>query len=113
MKTRLFAILIIVAWSGSAMAKPAIYESHDAAGAVFSDEPSPAAQPMSLPPPNVIQTEQQSVQNKATPDAAAIYSSISIIFPADHGGVHTNTGAFDGSVQIEPELQVGRVTASG
>ena len=83
-----------------------VYESKDKEGPVFSDTPSPGAQPVDLPPPNVIDTPtpaQQPVSQAVAPD----YTSITILSPQDQSTLHTNTGRFQVSLALAPALQSG------
>jgi hypothetical protein len=107
MKAQWLAILMMTV-SVSSMAQPTVYESKEQDGAtVFSDQPSPDARTINLPPSSVIQSDLPPLQTQSISDAdtTSTYNSITIAFPKDQGGVHTNTGAFDASVQIEPELR--------
>ena len=82
-----------------------VYESKDKQGPVFSDTPSPGAQPIDVPPPNVVgtptQVEQQS--NQSTPG----YTALTILSPQDQGTVHSNTGEFQVNLGLTPALQNG------
>lgn len=91
-----------------------VYESKDKEGPVFSDTPSPGAQPVDLPPPNVIDTPTP-VQKQSQP-AASGYTSITILSPQDQSTVHTNTGEFQVNLALTPALQGGntiRVSLDG
>lgn len=91
-----------------------VYESKDKEGPVFSDTPSPGAQPVDLPPPNVIDTPTP-VQQQSLPDASG-YTSVAILSPQNQGTVHTNTGEFQVSLALTPTLQSGnaiRVSLDG
>ena len=57
MKTRPLAGLVLSLWGALALGQGAIYESQGPSGPVFSDQPSPGATPVILPPPNVIAPE--------------------------------------------------------
>ena len=80
-----------------------LYESKDKEGPVFSDTPSPGAQPVDLPPPNVIDTPTP-VQQQSQPDASG-YTSVAILSPQNQGTVHTNTGEFQVNLALNPALQ--------
>ena len=54
MNSRLSIGLLLALCSALAAAQTTIYESQDKAGPVFSDQPSPGAKELSLPPPNVM-----------------------------------------------------------
>lgn len=77
---------------------------------MFSDQPSPGARPIDLPPPNVIQVPRTAPEQAApavpTPPP---YSSLLISSPQNEGTIHTNTGAFEVSVLAAPGLR----TAAG
>jgi hypothetical protein len=106
-RIRLFIAALLVIWSTFAAAQE-VYESKDKAGRpVFSDQPTPGAQPMDLPPPNVIEVPPTPSQ-QAPPTTAAqkpSYTSFTITSPANGDTIHTNTGAFDVGVAIAPALQ--------
>ena len=81
-----------------------VYESKDKEGPVFSDTPTPGAQPLDLPPESVIDTTTPTQQsgNQAAPSA---YTAIAILSPNDQGTVHTNTGEFQVKLALTPALQ--------
>ncbi len=90
-----------------AAAQSTVYESKDKAGPVFSDRPSTGAKQIELGPANVIQTTP--VPQQATPTATApYYTALAISSPENEGTIHSNTGAFDVSVQLQPALQSAR-----
>jgi hypothetical protein len=107
MSKRILIALIVAAWSVLCAAQSPVYESHGKDGPVFSDEPSPGAKRIDLGPGNVMQTPQQPQAPAAT--TAPAYTSLSITSPANQGTVHTNTGAFDVHVAVQPALR----TAAG
>ncbi|HEY6281401.1 MAG TPA: DUF4124 domain-containing protein [Burkholderiales bacterium] len=80
-----------------------VYESQDKEGPVFSDTPSPGAQPIDLPPANVTPAQQQPVSQPANPG----YTSVVILSPQAQGTVHSNTGEFQVSLALTPALQSG------
>ncbi|HXZ97239.1 MAG TPA: hypothetical protein VEG37_09380 [Burkholderiales bacterium] len=82
-----------------------VYESKDKEGPVFSDTPSPGAQPIDLPPANVINTPAatREQQQQATPG----YTAFTILSPQNQSTVHTNTGKFQVSLRLTPALQSG------
>jgi hypothetical protein len=107
MPSRIFLATLLALCSTLAMAQAAVYESKDKAGPVFSDAPTPGAEPVALPPLSVIpepQTPPQPPQTQAV--APAPYSQLVIVTPANEGTIHTNTGAFDMRVQIQPSLRI-------
>ena len=69
---------------------------------MFSDTPSPGAQPVDLPPANVIDTKILA-QQQAQP-AAPGYTAISILSPQDEDTLHTNTGEFQVILSLTPAL---------
>ena len=88
-----------------AAAQSTVYESKDKAGPVFSDRPSTGAKQIELGPANVIQTTP--VPQQATPTATApYYTALAISSPENEGTIHSNTGAFDVSVQLQPALHI-------
>lgn len=117
--TRSAAATALVAFCALSSAQDSVYKSKDKAGPVFSDEPSPGAKVIDLPPPNVIQSDPvptapaPSIDNAPPP-----YRSLTIQSPADGSTIHTNTGEFSVSVNISPALRAGagdriRVTLDG
>ena len=84
-----------------------VYESHDKAGPVFSDRPTPGATRLELTAPNVIQTPQAAAPPSAPVAAAPPYRSIAIQSPADGATIHSNTGSFQVTVHAEPSLRAG------
>lgn len=92
-----------------AAAQPAIYESKEKGGTVFSDQPSPGARPLDLPAPNIIEGPKLAPPQTEVPAAAPVsYSQLMVIDPADGGTLWTNTGDFDMQVQARPALQTQR-----
>jgi hypothetical protein len=92
---------------GIAAADEQIYESTEKGGVPeFSGQPAPGSESVTLPAPNVIDTSQQPAQ---PPPQAAFpgYSQLAILFPAEQGTMHTNTGAFNVKVAVQPALNAG------
>ena len=67
-----------------------MYESKDKAGQVFSNTPSPGAQPVDLPPASVIDTPTPVQQHYQLAESG--YTSVAILSPQDQDTLHTNTG---------------------
>jgi hypothetical protein len=87
---------------------PPVYESHDKSGPVFSDQATPGAAAVNLPPPNVIQTAPVDPATlQPPPPPGPPYSSLAILSPVNGGTVHTNTGAMRVQVQSQPALRNG------
>jgi hypothetical protein len=82
-----------------------VYESKDNEGPVFSDTPTPGAQPIDLPPPNVIDTPTPVQQQSQS--TVPVYTSFTILSPQGQGTVHTNTGRFQVNLALSPALQGG------
>ena len=82
-----------------------VYESKDKEGPVFSDTPSPGAQPVDLPPASVIDTPTPVQQQYQT--AGSGYTSVTILSPQEQDTLHTNTGEFQVSLALSPGLQGG------
>lgn len=91
----------------AAAAQTTIYESKDKAGPVFSDQPSPGARELALPPPNVMPGNAPAAQPVPPQPALPAYRLLNILSPENQGTVHSNTGAFDVRVQTSPELRPG------
>jgi hypothetical protein len=106
MNLRTFSALPLALWSVLAAAQTPVYESKDKGGAVFTDQPVPGAKRIDLPPPNVIQTPAtpQAAASKASP-AAPPYRQLAIVSPQDQGTIHSNTGAMQLQVRVQPPLR--------
>ena len=104
----LIAVLLAMGCTIAAAQGP-VYESKDKAGPVFSDQPSPGARPIDLPPPNVIDVprtpQQQSAPAGAAKAAAPAYTSLAITAPKNQDTIHSNTGEFAVSVTTVPALR--------
>jgi len=106
--TRSVAAIALVAFCALSGAQDSVYKSKDKAGPVFSDEPSPGAKVIDLPPPNVIQTDPVPTMPAPPVDSAPPrYRSLTIQSPADGSTIHTNTGEFSVSVYVSPALRSG------
>ena len=103
-----FAAALLTILPTLAAAQGPVYESKDKAGPEFSDQPSPDAKPIELAPPNVIQTTPPAPRQQPAPAAAPYYTALAISSPMDGGTIHSNTGAFDVSVQLQPALRTAR-----
>jgi hypothetical protein len=91
--------------ASGAGAQDKIYESTGQGGVPeFSDRPTPGATPVELPPANVIDTAPPAVQAAPARETLAVYAQLAILFPAEQGTLHTNTGAFDLRVAVQPAL---------
>ena len=102
----LLGFLLPVTGSGQA----AVYECQDQSGPVFSDTPCPDAKVISLPPPNVVDTDTSTPQPDSQPEGA-VYTAFSILQPEDQGSVHTNTGRFSVNLSLTPGLQDGNAVS--
>ncbi len=99
-------VAVLSLWSTALAAQ--IYESQDKSGAtVFSDRPSEGAKSVDLPPPNVINTPQPAQPQSPSAPAPISYKQLAILAPVQEGTVHTNTGAFDIQVSVDPALRPG------
>jgi len=110
MSLRIFLTLALSLAPVIAGAQTTVFESKDKGGTVFSDQPSPGARQVDLPPVNVIQGPGLSPPQADVPAALAAtpYSLVSIVSPANGSTLWTNTGAFDLQVQARPALQTSR-----
>jgi hypothetical protein len=104
-----FAAVVLSGWTAAVAAQEKIYESTGQGGVPeFSGQPTPGATEMTLPPPNVIDTTPPPAQPQAAPQQELTgYSRLAILFPAEQGTMHTNTGAFDVQVALQPTLNAG------
>jgi hypothetical protein len=91
-------------------AQDKIYESTGKDGVPeFSGQPTPGATEVTLPPPNVIDTTAPAAQPAPQQEGQTGYSQLAILYPDDQGTLHTNTGAFDLKVAVQPALNAGDV----
>ena len=107
MSIRLSICLLLTLCGTLAAAQTKVYESKDKSGPVFSDQPSPGAKELTLPPPNVMPGTTPAPQQAAPQPALPVYRLLNILSPEDKGTVHSNTGAFDVRLQASPELRAG------
>jgi hypothetical protein len=104
-----FAAALLWAWSVAAAAQDQIYESTGKGGVPeFSGQPAPGSKEVTLPPPNVIDTDPAPAP-VAPREVLTGYSQLAIVSPAEQGTMHTNTGAFDVQVAVAPGLNAGDV----
>ncbi len=105
------AAAVLSVWWVAVAAQDKIYESTQKSGIPeFSGQPTPGSTEITLPPPNVIDTAQPPGQPQAPPQEVFTgYSQLAILFPAEQGTMHTNTGAFDVQVALQPALNAGDV----
>jgi hypothetical protein len=106
-----FATTLLWMWAVAVAAQDKIYESTGKGGIPeFSGQPTPGSSKVTLPPANVIDTTQPPAQPQALPQEVLTgYSQLEILFPAEQGTLHTNTGAFDVKVAVQPALNAGDV----
>ena len=102
--TRWMASLLVMA-SAAAWAQSTVYESRDKSGKVYSDKPTPGAEPVDLPPPNVVSMPQPAPVAPPAPASAPAYRSLVFVSLTQGGTIHSNTGAFDFSVRAAPALR--------
>lgn len=102
--------LVLLAMAGTdGAAQTTVYESKDAAGPVFSDQPSFTDQPATgksivVPPVNTMQGVPAQAMVPSTV-AGTYYTGLTIGSPANGDTLHTNTGAFDMRVDPTPALR--------
>lgn len=99
-----------------------VYESKGPNGPVFSNQPSPGAKVLLLPPLNVMEAPPApppsppaasaappaSAASAASSAAAAVaYRSFSIVAPEDDGSVVANTAQFEVRLSVDPALRIG------
>lgn len=96
-----------------------VYESKGPNGPVFSNQPSPGAKVLVLPPLNVMEAPPAPPPSppaaSAAPPASAAssaaaavaYRSFSIVAPEDDGSVVANTAQFEVRLSVEPALRIG------
>jgi hypothetical protein len=104
-----------------AAAQAPVFESQSKGGVPsFSDQPTPGAVVIQLPPPNVVQTDPAPASTVNAPPGPALspYRSLVITAPANMGTIHSNTGAIDITASTTPALRAAagdriRVTLDG
>lgn len=100
-----------------------VYESKGPNGPVFSNQPSPGAKVLVLPPLNVMEAPPPapppsppgaSAAPPAPPGTAsspatatAAYRSFAIVAPEDDGSVVANTALFEVRLSVDPALRIG------
>ena len=99
-------LLAMLLAAATAAAQP-VYETHDRAGPVFSDIPSPGASELSLPQISPMDSPQVPAQS-SSPAPSVAYSALRIVEPEDGGTIHTNTGQFSVRLAIDPPLRTAR-----
>jgi hypothetical protein len=110
MHARWLVALTLSLWCTLAAGQHPIYESQGPSGPVFSDQPSPGAREVILPPPNVVVVPPlppPETDATAPADPPAPYTALAIASPAEGDTIHTNTGAFDVTLKIAPFLRDG------
>jgi len=101
-----FTFAVLSLWWGAALGQ--VYESKDKSGApVFSDQPSPGAKPVDLPPPNVVGPQQQPSAPPPPASAPFSYAQLAIVAPEQEGTIHSNSGAFNVQLSVAPALRAG------
>lgn len=107
MRMRILLAVVVATLATAALAQP-VYESKDRAGPVFSDQPTPGAREVDLPPLNVMDpVTAPPAQQQPSPGSIA-YREFVVVEPADGGTVHTNTGQFTVRCRLDPALQSGQ-----
>jgi hypothetical protein len=103
-RTIWLTVAILSLWSIAAAAQ--VYESKDKTGApVFSDTPSRGAKPVDMPPPNVVGPQHQAPVPPPPAPPPFSYAQLAIVSPAQKDTIHSNTGAFDVKVSLDPALR--------
>jgi hypothetical protein len=98
------AVAFVALWSSVAVGQ--VYESKDKSGApVFSDQPSPGAKPVELPPPNVVSPQHEPMPTPPPSPPAFSYAKLAFVAPTEKSTIHSNTGAFDVQLSVEPHLR--------
>lgn len=108
MPAKVLLLMLLAFSSGFVTAQGAVYESKGKDGPVFSDQPASGARPLDLPPLNVIEQAPLPPQDQMPDAAPAPYSQLTIVSPANGSTIHTNTGAFNIRLQVNPALRVRR-----
>jgi hypothetical protein len=88
-------------------AQTTVYESKDKVGPVFSDQPSPGAVVIDLPPPNVIEVVPAAAVPPPVDTLRRRYRALAIVAPANGTTLHTNTGDFSVSTKSTPAWRSG------
>jgi hypothetical protein len=105
-RTVWLAIAAFALWSTAVVGQ--VYESKDKSGApVFSDQPSQGAKQVDMPAPNVVGPQQGPAQPSPSPAPAFSYAQLAVVAPTAQTTIHTNTGAFDVQLSVNPSLRQG------
>ncbi|MCM8596198.1 hypothetical protein [Accumulibacter sp.] len=107
MRMRILLAVAVATLAAAARAQP-VYESKDRAGPVFSDQPTPGAREVDLPPLNIMDPVAAPPALPQPSPAATAYREFVVVEPADGGTVHTNTGQFTVRWRLDPALQSGQ-----
>jgi hypothetical protein len=101
------AITALALWSVAAVGQ--VYESKDKSGApVFSDEPAKGAKQVDLPPPNVVAPQDRPASSPLPAGKPAFsYARLTIFAPTEQTTIHSNSGAFDVQLSVDPDLRKG------
>jgi hypothetical protein len=96
----------LLPWSVAVVAQ--VYESKEKGGVpVFSGTQTEGAKSVDLPPPNVAGPQKEAPVQPLPAPASFSYAQLAILAPAQQGAVHTNTGAFNVQVSVDPALRSG------
>jgi hypothetical protein len=101
---RLLILLVLI--TGTVQAE--IYKSQNENGEwIYSDKPSPRAEPMKLPPLSTYAPSTPSSHFTSTPkqESEDVYKSMVFVEPENNATIRSNEGVVDVSVRIEPLLK--------
>ena len=107
MLNRLIVAIGLAASCSLSAAQATVYESKDKVGPVFSDQPSPGAVVIDLPPPNVIDVAPAAPVPPSVDALRRSYSALAIAAPSNGATLHTNTGEFSVSTTSTPAWRSG------
>jgi len=106
-RTVWLTVAALMLWSVTAVGQ--VYESKDKSGApVFSDRPSEGSKAVDIPAPNVVSPQDRPAASPLPaqkPDFQ--YSQLAIAAPTAQTTIHSNTGAFNVQLSIDPDLRQG------
>lgn len=97
----------LMLWSVAVVGQ--VYESKDKGGApVFSDRPSEGSKKVDMPAPNVVAPQDRPASSPLPAAKPAFsYARLTIFAPTEQTTIHSNSGAFDVQLSVDPDLRKG------
>lgn len=106
-RTIWLALAALMLWSAAVLGQ--VYESKDKGGApVFSDRPSEGSKQVDMPAPNVVSPQDRPASSPLPAEKPAFsYARLTIFVPTEQTTIHSNSGAFDVQLSVDPDLRKG------